>query len=145
MASMTDDQYVIARLDSLNTWPWPLSLLVIIGIGYFFDLYDVLTLGVAAPYMGPQLGVSPVTLSSIGSMVVLIGYTVGALLYAHIADTVGRKTGLLITLLTYSVGSILTAVSTSVLEVYIWRFITGLGIGAELSIAAAYLSEMAPA
>jgi len=145
MASMADDQYVIARLDSFNTWPWSLSLLVIIGIGYFFDLYDVLTLGVAAPYMGPALGVSPVTLSSIGSMVVLIGYVVGALLYAHISDTVGRKTGLLITLLTFSVGSILTAVSTSALEAYIWRFISGLGIGAELSIASAYLSEMAPA
>ena len=145
MASMADDQYVITRLDSFNTWPWSLSLLVIIGIGYFFNLYDVLTLGVAAPYMGPALGVSPVTLSSIGSMVVLIGYVVGALLYAHISDTVGRKTGLLITLLTFSVGSILTAVSTSALEAYIWRFISGLGIGAELSIASAYLSEMAPA
>jgi len=136
---------LIKRLDSFPTWPWPFYYLIVIGLGYFFSLYDVLTLGVAAPIMGPQIGISATTLAAEGTILALIGYVIGAFTYSQIADKLGRRTGLTITLLSYSIGSLLTGISTIVLEVYVFRFITGIGIGAELCVAAAYLSELNPA
>jgi putative MFS transporter len=142
---MSSGANLIGRLERFGSWPWPFSVLVVIGIAYFFGLYDVLTLGVAAPAIASQLGVSATSLASIGTVIALVGYLFGAVGFAHIADKYGRKTGLTVTLISYSVGSLLTGLSTNVLEIYFWRFVTGVGIGADLAIAAAYLSEMTPA
>lgn len=138
------DYQVSERLERFKTWPWPYTVLVIVGAAYFFGLFDVLTIGTAAPTIGAQMGVNPEIVASDGTVYSLIGYVVGAFLFSHISDTLGRKRGLTVSLIAYSVGSVLTATATDITQVYIWRFITGIGIGADLAIAAAYLSELSP-
>ena len=138
------DYQVSARLERFTTWPWSYTVLVVVGAAYFFGLFDVLTIGVAAPAIGTQLGVAPQNVAGIGTVISLIGYTIGAFLFSHISDTMGRKRGLMVSLIAYSVGSLLTATATTVTQVYIWRFVTGIGIGADLAIAASFLSELAP-
>ncbi|MEM3655420.1 MAG: MFS transporter [Thermoprotei archaeon] len=142
---MSTENTLINRLERFESWPWPLSVLVLVGVAYFFGLYDVLTLGVAAPAIASQLKGSATTIASVGTVIALVGYLIGAVGFAHIADKYGRKTGLTITLISYSLGSLLTGLSTNIPEIYFWRFITGIGIGADLAIAAAYLSELTPA
>jgi putative MFS transporter len=142
---MSSDGTAVSRLERFESWPWPFSVLILIGVAYFFGLYDVLTLGVASPAIASQMGVSATTVATVGTVISLVGYLFGAVGFAHIADRYGRKTGLAVTLVSYSLGSLFTGLSTTLAEVYAWRFITGVGIGADLAIAASYLSEMSPA
>ena len=130
------------RMERYSTWPWSYSILVLVGFAYFFGLYDVLTIGVAAPTIGAQFGIPGPVVSSTGTIVSLIGYPIGAFVLSHISDSLGRKKALSISLITYSLGSLLTAVSTNIIEIYAWRVLTGIGIGADLAIASAYLSEL---
>ena len=130
------------RMERYSSWPWSYSILVLVGFAYFFGLYDVLTIGVAAPTIGAQFGIPGTVVSSTGTIVSLIGYPIGAFVLSHISDSLGRKKALSISLITYSLGSLLTAISTNIIEIYAWRVLTGIGIGADLAIASAYLSEL---
>ncbi len=134
-----------ARIDRFDRWPWPWSVMLLVGLTYFFGELDVLTIGLAAPAIGAQMHVNPVVVATVGGTIGLSGYLIGAILYSHIADRFGRKIGLAITLISYSLGSLWTAASPDILNVYASRLLTGIGIGADLAVAAAYLSELAPA
>src|SRR5437588_2013722 len=68
---------VTARLDRLPVWPYERKLLWIVGAGYFFAFFDIVTISFAAPVIATQFHVSKatVTLSVTSS---LIGYIIGA-------------------------------------------------------------------
>ena len=134
----------LARLDRIPTWPYDRTLLWIIGAGYFFAFFDIVTISFAAPVIAKQFGVSKgtVTLSVTSS---LIGYIIGALADSTIADKWGRKLSLGISVAVFSLGTILAAFSANVTQLIIFRFIAGLGIGAEIAAVTTYLGELSPA
>src|ERR1700753_1224293 len=134
----------LARLDRIPTWPYDRALLWIIGAGYFFAFFDIVTISFAAPVIAQQFGVSQaaVTYSVTSS---LIGYIIGAFADSTIADKWGRKLSLGISVAVFSVGTILAAFSTNVTELIAFRFIAGLGIGAEIAAVTTYISELSPA
>jgi MFS transporter, putative metabolite:H+ symporter len=83
-----------------------------------------------------------VTLSVTSS---LIGYIIGAFANSTIADKWGRKLSLTVSVAVFSGGTILAAISTNVTELIIFRFIAGLGIGAEIAAVTTYIGELSPA
>jgi MFS transporter, putative metabolite:H+ symporter len=134
----------LARLDRIPVWPFERKLLWIVGAGYFFAFFDIVTISFAAPVIATQFHVSKatVTLSVTSS---LIGYIIGAFADSTIADKWGRKLSLGISVAVFSVGTILAALSTNVTELIIFRFISGLGIGAEIAAVTTYIGELSPA
>jgi putative MFS transporter len=134
----------LARLDRIPTWPYERTLLWIIGAGYFFAFFDIVTISFATPVIAKQFHVSKatVTLSVTSS---LIGYIIGAFADSTIADKWGRRLSLGISVAVFSVGTILAAFSTNVTELIIFRGIAGLGIGAEIAAVTTYLGELSPA
>ncbi len=76
---------VTARLDRLPVWPYERKLLWIVGAGYFFAFFDIVTISFATPVIATQFHVSKatVTLSVTSS---LIGYIIGAFADSTIAD-----------------------------------------------------------
>ena len=74
----------------------------------------------------------------------VIGQVIGAFCITICADFYGRRPALLVSLIILATGSILVAVSTNIFQVSIFRLITGIGIGAEVVIARAYIGEMSP-
>jgi MFS transporter, putative metabolite:H+ symporter len=72
----------------------------------------------------------------------ILGQVIGAFGITICADWYGRKPALLVTLIILATGSILVAVSANIFQVSIFRLITGIGIGAEVVIAAAYIGEI---
>jgi MFS transporter, putative metabolite:H+ symporter len=135
---------VTARLDRLPVWPYERKLLWIVGAGYFFAFFDIVTISFAAPVIATQFHVSKatVTLSVTSS---LIGYIIGAFADSTIADKWGRKLSLGISVAVFSLGTALAAASTNVTELIIFRFISGLGIGAEIAAVTTYIGELSPA
>ncbi len=134
----------LARLDRIPVWPYERKLLWIVGAGYFFAFFDIVTISFAAPVIAKQFHVSKatVTLSVTSS---LIGYIIGALADSTIADKWGRRLGLGLSVTVFSIGTVLAAFSTNVTELIIFRFISGLGIGAEIATVTTYLGEISPA
>ncbi|MBO9577263.1 MAG: MFS transporter [Microbacteriaceae bacterium] len=131
------------RLDGL---PWSrrhTRLLFGSGLGWALDAMDVglVSFVVAALVQhGFATAEERPLILSIGFAGMAIGAAVGGLL----ADRLGRRSVFAITLLIFGVATGLTALSWSVGALLVFRFIAGLGLGAELPVASTYLSEFAP-
>jgi MFS transporter, putative metabolite:H+ symporter len=134
----------LARLDRIPVWPYDRKLLWVVGAGYFFAFFDIVTISFAAPVIAQQFHVSKatVTLSVTSS---LIGYILGAFSDATIADKWGRRLSLALSVGVFSLGTVLAALSTNIPELIIFRFIAGLGIGAEIAAVTTYIGELSPA
>jgi len=74
----------------------------------------------------------------------LIGYIIGSFVDSRISDHMGRRLALYLSVGFYSVGSLLSATSTTIGWLIAWRVISGMGIGAEISEVTTYMSEMSP-
>ncbi|MDF1653706.1 MAG: MFS transporter [Coxiellaceae bacterium] len=135
---------ILARLDRLPVWPYSYWLLLIIGIGFFFSFFDIVTIGIALPVFTKQFHVTTAAATwTITSG--LIGYIIGSLLDSRLSDLCGRKVALILSVFFFSGGSILSATSSDLTQLIIWRFIIGMGIGAEIANVVTYIGELSPA
>ncbi|ENQ3106826.1 MFS transporter, putative metabolite:H+ symporter [Bacillus sp. 491mf] len=116
------------------------KLLGIAGLGWLFDAMDVGILSFIIAALQKEWQLSAQQMGWIGS-VNSIGMAVGALLFGILADKIGRKSVFIITLLLFSVGSGLTAFSTTLTVFLILRFCIGMGLGGELPVASTLVSE----
>lgn len=143
-ASGGDPQDPLARLDRIPVWPHKTSLLWVIGAGYFFAFFDIVTIAYAMPVIADQFHVSKgVVAYSVTSS--LIGYIIGAFADSTIADRWGRRLSLTISVAVFSIGTLAAAFSPNVTLLIIFRFIAGLGIGAEIASVTTYIGEVSPA
>ena len=133
-----------ARIERLPGIPLGIAARVLLALLYFFAFYDITVIGVALPTVATQFHLStgdlnlPVTLN-------LVGYVVGAYVFSIVADALGRRRALLITLSVLSLGALLTAFSWDLVSLSIFRMIVGLGTGSLISIGATYAAELVPA
>ena len=114
-----------------------------LGAAYFFAFYDVVNIGDALPEIAKQFDVSSAT-SANAISIGLLGYVVGSLGDGIIADRFGRRPALVISVVMVVIGSLITAFSDSFNMLLVGRFISGMGIGAEIAAAAAYLNGISP-
>lgn len=133
-----------ARLEALPMSNWQRWLTLIVGIGSFFDLYEVFLGGVLAPVLAKQW-----TLDSTGKSAVIAcaftGMFVGANLMSVLADRVGRRKIFIFNLASYAVLSVASAFSPNLTVFVILRFFCGIGVGSELVLVDTYLAEFLPA
>lgn len=145
MSPPEEGRVLLARLDRLPVWPLPWTHLVIIGIGYFFTFYDISDVGLAMPAVARAFQLTGSESLFVAVAVGLIGYIVGSVVIGGLADRVGRFSILLTTMAITAVGSFGDAASTNLGLLAGFRFITGIGLGADLNLVSTYLSELAPA
>jgi len=136
---------VLARLDRIPIWALPASYLVIIGIGYFFTFYDIADIGYGMPAISKQFHLSGNEATFVALSIGLIGYAVGSIIIGSLSDRFGRLPILLVTIGLTAIGSFLDATATGVVTLSIWRFVTGMGVGADLNLVSTYLGELSPA
>ncbi|MUN29555.1 MFS transporter [Sulfuracidifex metallicus] len=135
---------LIARLNRLSSWPLPTSFILIIGVGYFFTFYDISDIGFAMPAIDQQFHLGSSLSLFIALSVGLIGYAIGSYVVGTISDYYGRFRAMILTMGLTALGSFGDAASFNVPELAIFRFITGLGLGADLNLVSTYLSELSP-
>lgn len=134
----------LARLDRIPVWPHSRRVLWVVGAGYFFAFFDIVTINFASPVIAEQFHVSKAAVSvSVSSS--LIGYIIGAYADSTIADKWGRRLSLALSIAVFSLGTLLAAFSQNITELVIFRFIAGLGIGAEIAAVTTYIGELSPA
>lgn len=147
MKSSDSDQKnieLLARLNRIPVWALPKSYLAIIGIGYFFTFYDISNIGFAMPAINEQFHLSNATSLFLALSVGLIGYIVGSFVIGAFADRFGRYRMLLLTFGITAVGSFGDALAPDITTLIIFRFLTGVGVGADLNLVSTYISELAP-
>jgi putative MFS transporter len=133
-----------AVLENLPLSRWHKLIVVLVGIGSFFDLYEVFLGGVLAPILAKEFA-----LGSAGKAAVVasgfLGMFVGANVLSVLADRLGRRRVFLLNLLTYSLFSLLCAFSPNIETFLVLRFLAGIGLGCELVLVDTYLAEFLPA
>ncbi|HLI18247.1 MAG TPA: MFS transporter [Rhodanobacteraceae bacterium] len=136
---------ILARMDRIPVWTLPRSYLAIIGIGYFFTFFDIADIGYTMPAIAKQFRLTGSEALFVALAVGLVGYAVGSIVIGGISDRLGRYRVLIATLTITAIGSFLDATATGVVTLTIWRFVTGIGVGADLNLVSTYIGELAPA
>lgn len=135
---------IIGRLDRIPTWGFPASFIAIIGMGYFFTFFDITDIGFAMPAIATQFNLTGSESLFIALAIGLIGYVFGSYIIGTLADRYGRFRLMIITMILIAIGSFGDALATGVFTLSIWRFITGMGVGADLNLVSTYIGELAP-
>jgi MFS transporter, putative metabolite:H+ symporter len=131
------------QIDTLGRIPVRKSIIIAICLGSFFSLYDITNFQYISPILSSEWDLTDAQIAYAISTRVL-GQVIGAFSISIIADWKGRRPALMITLIILAVGTILVSVSTNIFQVSVFRLLTGIGIGAELVIATAYIGEISP-
>jgi MFS transporter, putative metabolite:H+ symporter len=132
-----------ARLDRLPITPAHRAIVAIAGVGTFFDLFDIFLAGVLGTVLTDRFHLDRVSLPLVLASGFL-GMFLGALGLGLMADRLGRRRAFLLNLTIYSAFTLLGAFATNASLLIATRFVAGIGIGAELPLVDAYLSELLP-
>lgn len=116
------------------------KLLLLIGTAWLFDALDVALLSFIMPVIKQSWHLSASQMGAV-SAVTSLGMMIGALGCGYLADKIGRKPILIATLLLFSFGNLLLTVTPNVGWFLAVRFITGIGLGGELPVAATIIAD----
>ena len=108
-----------------------------------FDGYDLFIYGVVLPVLMAEWGLTPVQAGALGSYA-LFGMMFGAFIFGPLADRIGRKKGIAICFVMFSLATFLNGFAKTPTEFGIFRFIAGLGCGGLMPNAVALMNEYAP-
>lgn len=134
---------VAARMDRLPITPLHVKATIVIGLGLFFDIYEIFLSGTLSSVLKEQFGLGGNGLTWLLASAFL-GMFLGAVTIGRIADRLGRRRAFLLSLAIYSVFTVLAAFSPNVWMLVLCRFIAGFGIGAEPPVSDAYLGDILP-
>lgn len=131
----------IINREKLSPLQW---LVFILGFLVFFcDGLDTGIIGFIAPALLDDWGISKPQLAPVLSAA-LVGMSIGAIISGPLSDKFGRKGIVVITTLLFSVFTILCGFASSTQELMIYRFITGVGLGAAMPNISTMVSEYMP-
>ncbi|CAA9315489.1 MAG: Niacin transporter NiaP [uncultured Friedmanniella sp.] len=140
----TDTPTRAQRLDVLPFTREHRRLLLGSGTGWALDALDVGLISFILAQLSVQWQLSPGEASAIAS-IGFVGMAIGAALGGLLADRLGRRQVFALTLLVYGTFTGVSALAWSVGALIVFRFLVGLGLGAELPVASTLVSEFAPA
>lgn len=143
-APAVSDEELLHRLDRLKPGRPHRKLMVMGGLGYTFDSFDGALMGYA---LSALIIIWHIPKGTAGWLLscIFFGYLVGAMVAGVLADRFGRRRLMLTSLLIFCVCSLLMGTATSVPELFFWRILAGVGIGAETALITPYIAEFLPA
>jgi len=107
------------------------------------DGFDTAAIGYIAPSLITEWGVERPALAPVLSAA-LFGLAFGALSSGPLADRFGRKNVLVGSVLIIGLACLASSFAGSLNQLVVWRFITGLGLGAAMPNAVTLMSEYCP-
>ncbi|WP_235840099.1 MFS transporter [Derxia lacustris] len=142
---------VTARMDRLPATRHLWLLVLLISLGGFFEVYDLVFTGYIAPGMA-RSGVLATTTETFFGFQGIAGFIaatfaglfVGTFFLGFLPDRFGRRSVFTYSLLWYCVGSAIMAFQSSGEGIVFWRFITGIGVGVEIVTIDSYITELVP-
>jgi MFS family permease len=123
--------------------------MIVIGLGtvWILDGLEVTVVGNIASRLsedGSGLPISDAQVTGLAAALYVTGSCAGALFFGWLTDRFGRKKLFLITLAVYLAATAATALSFSVWWFFLFRFLTGFGIGGEYAAINSAIDELIP-
>ncbi|MFD3623638.1 MFS transporter [Streptomyces sp. NPDC058726] len=139
---------ISARLDRLPWSRWHWSIVIGLGTVWILDGMEVTIVGNIAARLaepGSGLDITSGQITGISAALYVTGACTGALFWGRLTDIYGRKKLFLITLAVYLAATALTAVAFDTWWFFLFRFLTGFGIGGEYAAINSAIDELIPA
>ena len=142
---------ISARMDRLPTTRYLWTLVLLLSLGGFFEVYDLIFVGYVAPGLAKSGLLATTTdtffgLKGIAGFIAAMfaGLFVGTFGLGFLPDRFGRKLIFTFALLWYSFASAIMAFQSTAGGLVLWRFITGIGVGVEVITIDVYIMELVP-
>lgn len=133
---------VVARLERLPLGWWHVRTRLILGSATFFDAVDLMAISFALPVLVAAWHLSSVESGFILSAVFL-GQIVGAFGAGWAAERYGRVAAARLTIIVFASMSLACALAWNLRSMVLFRFVQGIGLGGEVPVATAYITELA--
>ncbi|WP_295053811.1 MFS transporter [Sulfuricurvum sp.] len=133
---------------TVSLWRQVLTLpVIVIAMGYFVDIYDLILFGVVRVESLTELGLDKEAITLWGSFILnaqMGGMLIGGILWGILGDKKGRLSVLFASIILYSVANLLNAFVTNVEQYALLRFIAGIGLAGELGAGVTLVAEILP-
>lgn len=148
---MTTAAAIASRLDRLPATRRIWLLVVILSLGGCFEYYDLFLTGFIAPGLIRSHIFTATTAGFFGNNGIasfvaafFVGLFLGTIAFGFVADRFGRRSIFTVSLIWYSLCTLVMAFQTSAEGINLWRLLAGIGVGVELVTIDTYLSELMP-
>jgi MFS family permease len=147
-----------ASVSTASAQPWYRELtgahwfiLIVASLGWLFDTMDQQLFNLArrpaiaellAARSGGPAGAGDIAeYAGYATMILMIGWASGGVIFGILGDRIGRVKTMAITVLCYSLFTGLSAFSVGIWDFTLYRFITGLGVGGQFAVGVALVAE----
>ena len=141
-AASTLDVQSLIDSQRFSAYQWLILILCFLIVAV--DGFDTAAMGYVAPALVQDWGIEKSSLGPVMSAA-LFGLAFGAIFAGPMADRVGRKKVLVLSVFFFGACSLATAFAPTIWWLTVMRFLTGLGLGAAMPNAVTLMSEYAPA
>ncbi len=132
----------------MNTIRQVLTLpVIVIAMGYFVDIYDLVLFGVVRVESLREMGLDSDGILEWGSFILnaqMFGMLLGGILWGVLGDKRGRLSVLFASIILYSIANTLNGFVTTVEQYAALRFIAGIGLAGELGVGVTLVAEILP-
>ncbi|HKD99127.1 MAG TPA: MFS transporter [Micromonosporaceae bacterium] len=138
---------VPARLDRLPWCRWHWMIVIGLGTVWILDGLEVTLVGTLSGQIskhGSGVAITQSQITGLAAALYVTGACVGALFFGRLTDRFGRKKLFMITLAVYLLATAMTALSFTAWWFFLFRFMTGFGIGGEYAAINSAIDELIP-
>src|SRR6478609_2002417 len=133
---------LITALDEASLGRFHMRAVVVSGMGFFTDAYDLFVIGIASALITTQWHLSSGRLALLNSTMLAAAF-LGAFVFGRLADLAGRKRVYWMVAAIMVVGSLGSALSPTFWVLIAFRFLLGFGVGGDYPVSAVMMSEYA--
>ena len=138
----TPSNDLITALDEASLSRFHFRAVLVSGMGFFTDAYDLFVIGIASTLITLQWNLSADKLALLNSTMLGAAF-LGAFLFGRIADVVGRKRVYWLVAAIMVVAALGSAFSPTYWVLIGFRFLLGLGVGGDYPVSAVMTTEYA--
>lgn len=143
MTMTADSQSFEQRLDAAEITR-PMWFLWALSAGLIaLDGFDFFIIGVAIPFLQRDFSLNATTIGAV-AVAAIVGSLVGSLTLGPLTDRVGRQVMLVVDILIFVIATAGTALAWNAASLIVFRFLVGVGIGADYPISVSYITENVP-
>jgi MFS transporter, PHS family, inorganic phosphate transporter len=133
---------LVEALDEASLSRFHLRAVLVSGMGFFTDAYDLFVIGIASTLIAKEWHLSSGQLALLNSTMLAAAF-LGAMVFGRFADLAGRKRVYWLVAVIMVVAALGSALSPSFWVLIAFRFLLGFGVGGDYPVSAVLMSEYA--